>query len=86
MGARKRTGLRQEGTEPRLTEAIGSAVRRAIDQGFVVGREVMIGNVPGIVVGYNIAGIGRFVGNDFPLVVRTALGVTKCGLQEVVLV
>jgi hypothetical protein len=38
------------------------------------------------VVGYNIASFGQFVGNAYPLVVRTALGVTKCGVDEVSLV
>ena len=37
------------------------------------------------VVGYNIASIGQFVGTAYPLVVRTALGVTKCGVDEVTL-
>jgi hypothetical protein len=46
-------------------------------------REVLVGSIPGIVVGYNIACFGQFVGNAYPLVVRTALGVTKCGVDEV---
>jgi hypothetical protein len=61
-------------------------VHAAIARGLVVGREVLIGTVPGIVVGYNIASFGQFVGNAYPLVVRTALGVTKCGIDEVSLV
>lgn len=60
-----------------------SAVSVAINRGFVVGREVLIGSIPSIVVGYNIASFGRFVGNAYPLVVRTALGVTKCSMDEV---
>lgn len=67
----------------RFDRVIGSAVSMAIHQGFVVGREVLIGSIPGIVVGYNIASFGQFVGNAYPLVVRTALGVTKCGVEEV---
>lgn len=63
--------------------AIAASVATAIRRGFVVGREVLVGNVPGIVVGYNIAGVGSFVGNAYPLVVRTALGVAKCGMDEV---
>jgi hypothetical protein len=47
-----------------------------------VGREVLVGTVPGIVVGYNIASFGNFIGNAYPLVVRTALGVTKCSADE----
>ncbi|MDK9703345.1 MAG: hypothetical protein OEL20_09410 [Sulfuritalea sp.] len=62
---------------------IGSAVSVAINRGFVVGREVLVGSIPGIVVGYNIASFGQFVGSAYPLVVRTALGVTKCGMDEV---
>jgi hypothetical protein len=61
-------------------------VHAAIARGFVIGREVLIGTIPGIVVGYNIASFGQFVGNAYPLVVRTALGVTKCGVDEVSLV
>jgi hypothetical protein len=61
-------------------------VSAAINRGFVVGREVLVGSIPGIVVGYNIASFGKFVGNAYPLVVRTALGVTKCGMDEVILV
>lgn len=62
---------------------IGSVVTIAINRGFVIGREVLVGRVPGIVVGYNIAGVGRYLGHAYPLVVRTALGVAKCALDEV---
>lgn len=88
MAAKERKGSRpgKSRQEPEsLGEVIGSAVHAAMSSGFVVGREVLVGNVPGIVVGYNIASFGQFVGNTFPLVVRTALGVTKCGVDEVVL-
>jgi hypothetical protein len=64
---------------------IGSAVNAAIKLGLVVGREVLVGKVPGLVVGYNIASFGCFPGNAYPLVVRTALGVTKCAVDEVCL-
>lgn len=63
--------------------SIGSAVNVAINRGFLVGREVLIGSIPGIVVGYNIANFGQFIGNAYPLVIRTALGVTKCAMDEV---
>lgn len=63
--------------------AIAAAVSAAIGRGFVVGQEVLLGSIPGIVVGYNIASFGQFVGAAYPLVVRTALGVTKCGVDEV---
>ena len=46
-------------------------VQAAAKRGFVVGREVMLGDLPGLIVGYNIAGFGRFLGAAYPLVVRT---------------
>jgi hypothetical protein len=52
----------------------------------VIGREVLVGKVPGIVVGYNIGGFGRFVGAIYPLVIRTAMGITKCSPDEVELI
>ncbi len=63
-----------------------ASIQSAIRRGFVVGREVLIGKIPGIVVGYNIAGFGRFVGSAYPLVVRTALGIAKCNPDELELV
>jgi hypothetical protein len=77
-------GTLREGPD-QAGRVIGPAVHAAIARGLVVGREVLIGTVPGIVVGYNIASFGQFVGNAYPLVVRTALGVTKCGVDEVIL-
>lgn len=62
--------------------SIGAAVNAAINRGFVVGREVLLGRIPGIVVGFNIASFGQFPGSLYPLVVRTALGVTKCAVDE----
>ena len=86
MAAKERNG-RRPGKVPQDSEqpgrVIGSAVNVAINRGFVVGREVLVGSIPGIVVGYNIASFGRFVGSAYPLVVRTALGVTKCSMDEV---
>ncbi|OHC61400.1 MAG: hypothetical protein A3H93_07595 [Rhodocyclales bacterium RIFCSPLOWO2_02_FULL_63_24] len=86
MAAKERDGRRPgkllQEPEP-SGRTIGSAVNAAINQGFVIGREVMVGSIPGIVVGYNIASFGQFVGNAYPLVVRTALGVAKCGMDEV---
>ncbi len=89
MGARDREGtdhgkIRRDSTGRR--DAIGAAVNAAISRGFVIGREVLVGSIPGIVVGYNIASFGRFAGNPYPLVVRTALGVTQCAMDEVRLV
>jgi hypothetical protein len=86
MAAKVRKGsrpgkIRQDREPP--ARSIGSAVSAAINLGFVVGREVLVGNIPGLVVGYNIASFGRFTGSVYPLVVRTALGVTKCAVDEV---
>ncbi|MDA8256939.1 MAG: hypothetical protein M0Z99_15150 [Betaproteobacteria bacterium] len=75
-------GKAEQGTES-SGRIIGAAVNVAISRGFVVGREVLLGRIPGIVVGYNIASFGQFPGSDYPLVVRTALGVTKCAMDEV---
>ena len=63
MAAKVRTGSRpgkvRRDDEP-LERNIGCAVNAAIKLGFVVGREVLVGKVPGLVVGYNIAGIGSW--------------------------
>jgi hypothetical protein len=86
MAAKGRKGSRPGKVQvdsDRSGRTIGSAVNVAINRGFVVGREVFVGSIPGIVVGYNIASFGQFIGNAYPLVVRTALGVTKCGMDEV---
>ena len=62
---------------------IGCAVHQAIDQGFVIGREVWLGTVAGTVVGYNIARYGQFLGAAYPLLVNTPFGISKCALDEV---
>ena len=89
MGARDREGA-DHGKVRRYSagrrHVVGAAVNAAISRGFVIGREVMVGSIPGIVVGYNIANFGRFAGNPYPLVVRTSLGVTQCAMDEVSLV
>lgn len=77
----RRGKVRQKSEPP--GRSIGAAVNAAINLGFVVGREVLVGNVPGLVVGYNIASFGPFIGSAYPLVVRTVLGVTKCAIDEV---
>ena len=88
MDARDRRDLHQEKDRqgPERRRVVRATVNAAINRGFVLGREVLVGSVPGIVVGYNIANFGRFACNPCPLVVRTALGVTQCGLDEVSLV
>ena len=89
MAAKVRTGSRpgkaRRDDEP-LERNIGCAVNAAIKLGFVVGREVLVGKVPGLVVGYNIASFGNFMGHAYPLVIRTAMGVTKCSPDELSLV
>ena len=86
MTAREHQGSRpgkvRQGAE-QSGRVIGSAVNAAISQGLVIGREVFVGSVPGIVIGYNIASFGQFPGSVYPLVVRTAIGVTKCAMEEV---
>lgn len=62
---------------------IESAVHRAMADGYVVGRQVRIGKIAGIVVGYNIASFGQFLGAAYPLVVFTPFGISKCSLAEV---
>lgn len=67
---------------PRFEEVVRSAIRC----GFVVGREILIGEIPGVVVGYNIGAFGRFHGAAYPLVIRTELGIAKCHPDELTLV
>lgn len=67
----------------RLSRGIESAVKTAINSGFVIGREVFVGPLPGIVVAYNITAFGRFTGNEYPLVIRTAQGIATCRTDEV---
>ncbi len=68
------------------TQAQGALLRQAIHAaiagGYLAGREVSIGRVPGVIIGYNIVRRGRFAGHRYPLLVRTALGVTKCAPAE----
>ena len=61
---------------------IEQAVTGAIHAGFRIGQRVRIGRVEGSVVGYNIGNFGRFGGARYPLLVKTAFGVTKCSPSE----
>lgn len=61
-------------------------VKAAARGGFVVGREVMIADIPGLIVGYNIAGFGRFLGAAYPLVVRTEQGVIMAHPDQLALI
>jgi len=60
-----------------------SAVQVAIAKGYTVGKTVLIGNVEGRVIGYNIASDGDYPGTTYPLVVHTPYGISKCALIEV---
>lgn len=85
MAAKEHRGSRPKNSRQEIEgggRSVGATVNAAISRGFVVGREVLVGSIPGIVVGYNIASFGQFVGTAYPLVVRTALGVTKCSMDE----
>ena len=52
----------------------------------MIGREVMLGDLPGLIVGYNIAGFGRFLGAAYPLVVRTERGVVMTHPDQLALI
>ncbi|MDR1461588.1 MAG: hypothetical protein LBI68_00335 [Azoarcus sp.] len=75
-------GGRRNGV-PTPAPHIGHAISSAIHAGFRIGRPVRIGRVYGNVVGYNIGHFGLFSGRDYPLLVRTRYGITKCSLSEV---
>jgi hypothetical protein len=88
MAAKERTGSRP-GETPAVRHAAGRDVGRQSMPRSARLRRGSRGpgrHVPGIVVGYNIASFGNFMGNAYPLVVRTALGVTKCSPDELSLV
>ena len=59
------------------------AVRVALAMGYMIGAKVLIGNVEGTVVGYNIASDGDYPGTTYPLLVDTRYGISKCALIEV---
>lgn len=77
-------GGRRDGLTPTSRSAnIGHAISNAIHTGYRIGRPVHIGQVDGAIVGYNIGHFGLFSGKDYPLLVRTRYGITKCSLAEV---
>jgi hypothetical protein len=85
--SRKRADGLNAKTAPNQRErSIEAAIRDASSSGFTIGREVLLDRVPGIVVAYNITSFGHFIGNTYPLVVRTAYGVTKCRVADLSLV
>ncbi|HEX8963650.1 MAG TPA: hypothetical protein VF801_11665 [Rhodocyclaceae bacterium] len=63
---------------------IGDAVHAAVGRGLIIGRQVKLGVVRGIVIGYNISRRGRYPGARYPLLVKTELGIAKCRVDEVV--
>ncbi|MDR2093594.1 MAG: hypothetical protein LBP58_09840 [Azoarcus sp.] len=75
-------GGRRNGA-PASAPCIGHAISSAIHAGFHIGCPVRIGQVDGNIVGYNIGHFGLFSGRDYPLLVRTRYGITKCSLSEV---
>jgi len=64
-------------------DAVFLAVHDAIIAGYTIGRVIRYGSVRCVVIGYNIGGSGLYRGSQFPLLVATPLGVTKCRLREV---
>lgn len=55
-------------------------------RGFNVGSEVLVGRLAGVIVGYNVGVLSRFVGAAQPLLVRTARGIARCRIEDVKLV
>ncbi len=76
-GRRKAAGARS------ALDTAERAIRHAIGAGFRIGCRVLVGRVPGSVIGYNIASSGRFGGAAYPLLVETEFGIAKCSMQEV---
>lgn len=74
----------EDASPARECSQIGAAVHMAVGRGLTIGRQVKLGVVRGIVIGYNIARRGRYPGSRFPLLVKTELGIAKCCLDEVV--
>jgi hypothetical protein len=75
-------GTRARITRPMVCDTIGYSIRRARRQGFGVGASVLIGKVPGTVIGYNIASHGLYFAGRFPLLVSTDYGAVKCSADE----
>ncbi|MDR1854716.1 MAG: hypothetical protein LBR05_07430 [Azoarcus sp.] len=76
-------GGRRDSLPTSRSPKIGHAISNAIHLGYRIGRPVRIGQVDGAIVGYNIGHFGLFSGKDYPLLVRTRYGITKCSLSEV---
>jgi hypothetical protein len=82
MGTITLESLKAKGRRTARTD-LSEVIHAALRCGLVIGRRVNIGIVSGIIIGYNIARRGRYRGCDFPLLVKTDLGVAKCSLAEV---
>jgi hypothetical protein len=65
------------------TASVLASIRDARCHGLSIGRRVTLGNVAGVVIGYNIARGGPYPGARFPLLIRTELGTGKFALDEV---
>ena len=63
-------------------QCVATAVKTAQGMGFCVGAKVLIGTVPGRVIGHNITRVGRFAGTSYPVLVQTELGMVKCSIEE----
>ena len=81
MTARKRRTT-DSGSAAALNPA--RSIRAAIARGLTIARAVKIGQIRGVVIGYNIARGGEFPGPCFPLLVETELGTAKFSLDEVI--
>lgn len=69
----------------RASAALGRLIHDAERHGLTIGRAVRIGRITGVIIGYNIARDGNFPGSRYPLLVSTALGTGKFGVDEVTL-
>ena len=67
---------------PRSDEVISTLQK----QGYIQGSDVLIGGLPGVIVGYNLGAISRFIDGGEPLVVRTARGIACCRTDDIALV
>lgn len=67
----------------RASAALGQLIHAAEQRGLTIGRAVKIGRIRGVIIGYNIARDGNFPGSRYPLLVSTALGTGKFGVEEV---
>lgn len=74
------------GAKPRslgvCAQGVVEAVRAAQGCGYRIGSKVLMGQVAGTVIGYNIARVGRFAGSGYPVIVETELGIAKCSADE----